>query len=194
MSRNGQKQKKPRPSQVAKIQARALVKEREKVAVEVHRLRQLEEGDKNPHIQELRKQVSVLLAGHNELVTKFNSNAQGMAQSIQHLDARVGAMMFVLDDIVRGGVGNVSTMSAMEAPSPGHRTVGGVHWQGYIHMYLKQLEMELEELRAKNEAAGAEPLRTPEAEAIEDDEPVVFGGKDDSDGEASTEHATGTTG
>lgn len=192
MSRNGQKKRSPRPAQVAKIQARALAKERKKVAGEVLKLQQLEAGDRDPHIQELRSQVQALLKGHNELVTKYNDNTKGMSQAIQHLDARVGAMMFVLDDIVRGGITNVTKLSPLEAPSPDHRTVGGVHWQGYVHMYLKQLELELDELRAKSEAP--ELLVTPEPEETEDDEPVVFGGKDDGDGEASTEHATGTAG
>lgn len=201
MSRNGQRNR-PRPSQVKKVLARQQAKERAKVAQEIHKLQQLDEGDKNPHVQELKQQLSLVVKGHNELVTAYNNAWQGFGQSIQHLDSRVGAMALVLDDLVRGGIDNVSKLSPLEAPTPEHPTVGGVHWPGYIKMYLTQVEAELAALKESHsseapQTAPFDPLITPEGDVDEsaDYSDVAFGGKDGgNDGEASTgleDRATG---
>lgn len=204
MSRNGQRNR-PRPSQVKKVLARQQAKERAKVAQEIHKLQQLDAGDKNPHVQEVKQQLALVVKGHNELVEAYNRNWQGFGQSIQHLDSRVGAMSLVLDDIVRGGIENVTKLSPVDLglhEAAEHPTVGGVHWPGYIKMYLKQVEAELALLKDKHasEAQQTEPfdpLITPEDDADEsaDYSDVTFGGKDgSSDGETSTgleDRATG---
>lgn len=191
MSRNGQR-KRPRPSQVKKVLARQQEKERAKVAVHINRLQQLNAGDQNPHLQQLKEQLQLVVTGHNELVEAYNRNWQGFGNSIQHLDSRVGAIAMVLDDLVRGGIENISKLGPLEASSSDHPTVGGVHWPGYIKMYVKQVEAELAELKAKHESAAPQtqpfdPLITPEGEeeSAEVDD-VVFGGKDSNDVEAST--------
>lgn len=195
MSRNGQR-KKPRPAQIQKALARRQEKERAKVAGHIKHLQDLDAGDKNPHIQELKQQLALVIKGHNELVTAYNTNWRGFGASIQHLDSRVGAIALVLDDIVRGGVDNVTKLSAVDlglhdaAQNP---KVGGVHWPGYIKMYLDQVTAELAILKEQREQQGLDapqtkpfdPLITPEEEP-DDDNDVVFGGKDSSDGEAST--------
>ena len=152
MSRNGQRNR-PRPSQVKKVLERQQAKERAKVAQELLKLQQLDAGDKNPHVQELKQQLALVVKGHNELVTAYNSAWQGFGQSIQHLDSRVGAMALVLDDLMRGGIDNVTKLSAVDLglhEAAEHPTVGGVHWPGYIKMYLKQVEAELATLKEKH--------------------------------------------
>jgi len=198
MSRNGQRNR-PRPSQVKKALARQQEKERAKVATHIKRLQDLDAGDKNPHIQQLNQQLQLVVKGHNELVEAYNANWQGFGNSIQHLDSRVGAISLILDDLVRGGVDNISKLSALEAPSLQHRSVGGVHWPGYIKMYLTQVNEELEELKAKHASAAPQtepfdPLITPEGETESADDDVVFGGKDSSNGETSTGLEASSTG
>lgn len=197
MSRNGQRTR-PRPSQVKKAMERQQEKERAKVALHIKKLQDLDEGDKNPHIQELKEQLRLVVKGHNELVEAYNRNWQGFGNSIQHLDSRVGAIAMVLDDLVRGGIDNISKLGSLEASSIDHPTVGGVHWPGYIKMYLKQVEEELAELKAKHSAAPQtepfDPLITPEGEDQTESDDVVFGGKDSSDGETSTGLEASATG
>lgn len=198
MSRNGQKSR-PRPSQVKKVLARQQAKERVKVAEHIHKLQQLDAGDKNPHLQELKQQLQLVVNGHNDLVNAYNSNWAGFGNSIQHLDSRVGAIALVLDDLMRGGLENVSKLSSIEAPTPDHPTVGGVHWPGYIKMYLKQVEAELALLKEQHSSAAPQaepfdPLITPTPEELEHSGDVVFGGKDDTDGEERTGHESRATG
>lgn len=200
MSRNGRSR--PRPAQVKKALARAQEKERAKVAVHLNRLQQLQEGDQNPHIQKLVQQINLLVEGHNNLATACNANWKGFADSIQHLDARVGAIAQVLDDIVKGGIENVTRLSAIESPdgNPENPMVGGVHWPGYIKMYIDRVTTELAELKARQQAQAEseqaepfDPLITPKQEEAEPED-VVFGGKDESNVEAGTGSATGTEG
>ncbi len=196
MSRNGKKA--PRKAVMEKALLRRQVKEREKVAEHVHRLQQLKAGDESPHIQDLNRQMAALLKGHNELVTAFNGNIRGFADSIQHLDSRVGALAMVLDDLVRKGPEGILTLPASDLKNagPDHPAVGGVHWPKYISMYLKQIEGELQQLRERQDAAKAvqlDPLITPPELVDEDEEPVVFGGKED-DVQDSPRESTGTEG
>jgi hypothetical protein len=205
MSRNGRNR--PRPAQVKKALARAQDKERARVAVHIDRLQQLQAGDQNPHIQKIFQQINLLVEGHNSLATACNANWKGFGDSIQHLDARVGAIAQVLDDLVRGGIPNITTLSALESPDGkfDNPMVGGVHWPGYIKMYIDRVTVELAELKARHQAqaeasqAGAteqtepfDPLITPNQEEAEPED-VVFGGKDE-DVEAGTGSATGTEG
>lgn len=209
MSRNGQR-KMPRAKQVQKALARAQEKERAKVAVHLDRLSKLNEGDNDPHMQELRRQMQLLVDGHNNLVTAYNTNLQNFGNSIQHLDARVGAIFIVLDDIVKRGISDVTTLGPIDLgihEGVEHPQLGGVHWAGYIRMYMKKVEEDLALLKQQQQEAAAavqdsavpqaepfDPLITPEEEPTEDDSnDVVFGGKD-ADVEASTGHATGTPG
>jgi hypothetical protein len=201
MSRNGQRNKKPRAKLVQKALARQQEKERAKVAVHIKNLQDLDAGDKNPHIQELKQQLQLVVNGHNDLVTAYNQNWHGFGASIQHLDSRVGAIALVLDDLMRGGLDNVSKLGPLDAPSPDHPTVGGVHWAGYIKMYLNQVALELEEIKVQRAAAEAaspvhfDPLITPPEIQTEDDaNDVVFGGKDNDDVEASTGQAASAPG
>lgn len=189
--------KRLRPSQVKKAVERQQEKERAKVAAHVHKLQQLAEGDQNPHIQQLSQQLELLVKGHNDLANAYNVNWKNFADSIKHLDARLGAMAIVFDDFVRGGVENVTKLTAVDAPE-GHPAIGGVHWPGYVALYMKKVEEELAQLRAQAEAAQNaqiapfDPLLTPvpqdEAEPEE-----VFGGKE-YDGEASPGLQTSATG
>lgn len=200
MSRNG-KNRKPRTKQVQKALQRQQEKERAKVAGHVLKLQQLQAGDQSPHIQQINQQLDQLVKGHNELANAYNTNWTNFANSIQHLDARVGAMQLVLDDIVRTGIQEVTKLDAEALglhEGAEHPQLGGVHWPGYIRTYLKKVEAELALLKQQGEQAQAapfDPLLTPEApEAEAETDDVVFGGKDDEDGEASSGLSTGTTG
>lgn len=199
MSRNG-KNRKPRPRQVQKALLRQQEKERARVAGHVLKLQQLQAGDQSPHIQQINKQLELLVRGHNELAEAYNKNWQGFANSIQHLDSRVGAIMLVLDDIARGGLEEVTKLDAEALglhKGAEHPQLGGVHWPGYIHTYLKKVEAELEQYKKQAEAAQTvqfDPLITPPTVEDEPDtDDVVFGGKDE-DGEASSGLSTGTAG
>lgn len=197
MSRNGQQRKSPRPKQVQKALARKQEKERVKVAGHIHHLQQLDAGDKNPHIQELKQQVRLLVDGHNEFVTAYNNNVAGYGNALQHLDIRVGALCIVLDDIMRGGLDNVTRYTAIDTNNVADPSVGGVHWAGYMRMYVKKMEEDLAKLKAQQETAQVvpfDPLITPStSEETEDGNDVVFGGKDEN-GEDSSGLQTSATG
>lgn len=192
MSRNGQRKRNVRAKQVQKVLQRRQEKERHKVASHILNLQQLQAGDQNPHIQQHAQQLELLIKAHNELATAYNKNWQNFSQSIQMLDTRVGAMMLVLDDIIRSGIEEVTKLDAeglgLQAGAE-HPQIGGVHWPGYFHTYLKKIEAELALLKTQAEAAQAvpfDPLITP-PEINEEEADVVFGGKDGSDGEAQLE-------
>lgn len=192
MSRNGQKNR-PRPSQVKKALARQQEKERAKVAVHIKKLQDLDAGDKNPHMQELKQQLQLLVNGHNDLVNAYNQNWHSFGASIKHLDSRVGGIVLMLDDLIRGGVDNVSKLGPLDLglhEAAEHPALGGVHWPGYIKMYVNKVEAELAALKEKHASEAPQvvpfdPLITPEGEESPEDADVVFGGKDN-DGEAST--------
>lgn len=207
MSRNGKNRKSPRAKQVQKAVQRQQEKERARVAGHLLKLSQLEGGDKNPHIQQINQQLSQLADAHDNLATAYNNNWQGFANSLQLLDARVGAIMLVLDDIVRDGIQEVTKLdaeglglhSAAQAPQ-----LGGVHWPGYIHTYVKKVEAELAKLKEAHAAAAPpegsdepqtapfDPLITPEMDDTPEDE-VVFGGKEDN-GQVGTRLEAGAPG
>ena len=184
MSRNGQKKRNVRAKVAQRNLARQVAKERKKVAVEVNKLQLLTQGDQNPHIQQLIKQYNQLLEGHNELVKAFNANHQVYSNSLQHLDARVGATRLVIDDLVAGlSKYAPDCLSELTRQSvDGAVALGGVHWLAYIKHYLDTVKKELE--KAQQEASSAGSLITPEVEPNGDD--VVFGGTEDTDVEVST--------
>jgi len=99
MSRNGQ-QRKIRAKVVKKKLDRQQGKERQKVARHILNLQQLGEADKNPVIQELKLQLEANRKGHNELAQAFNKNFRAYSDAFQHIDARIGSLMLVVNDLV----------------------------------------------------------------------------------------------
>lgn len=188
MSKNGQMKRRVRAKQVQKLMARKQEKERAQVAKHVLNLQQQQAGDQNPHIQDINRQLAALVQGHNELVTAYNANWKNFSESIRQLDARLGALFLVLDDLVRGGVDNVTKFTEADVSEPGHPAVGGIHMHAYVRLYLKRAEEEFAALKAQAEAAQPppfDPLVTPPGTAEESEADYVFGGKEDStNGEA----------
>ncbi len=196
MSKSGQMKRRVRAKQVQKVLERKQEKERAAVAKHVHLLQQQQAGDQNPHIQQLSQQLEHLVKGHNDLVTAYNVNWKNFADSIRQLDARLGALALVVDDLVRGGVDNVTRLAAADVPTPDHEAIGGVHWHAYIRLYVKKVEEDLARLKAQEAAAQEapsvdfDPLITPPA-VDEDTDADVFGGKDNGfNGEAQLQVGT----
>ena len=174
MSRNGQKRsnRKLRSSVVAKRLEKLAKKERTEVAKEVTKLQQLAAGDADPHIQQLYRQFKELLDGHNHAVTGFNQNFQAYSKAIQHLDARLSALMMVVDDLVSGGVDNVTRLVDDEKEGG---SLGGVHWEAYIRLHISKIKEQLAAQQAQAAAA---------TESAEEETPLarpgdhIFGGDD----------------
>lgn len=166
MSRNGQKRtnRKLRSSVVAKRLESQVRKERTKVAKEITKLQQLAAGDHDPHIQQLNANIQELLKGHNAAVSGFNQNFLAYSKAIQHIDVRIGALMLVIDDLVKGGVADVTRKEEG----------GGVHWEAYIKHHINKLKEQLE-AQAAQQAAEAP---TDDESALAQPGDVVFGGDD----------------
>ena len=83
--------------------------------------------------------------------------------------------MLVLDDLVRGGVSNVTLQSEQVDMAKGP----GISWAGYIKYYLQITQAELERLKQQEQAQNG--LVTPEGATVDEKEStidVVFGGND----------------
>lgn len=139
MSRNGQ-QRKIRAKVVKQKLDRQQGKERRKVARNILNLQQLGEADKNPVIQELKLQLEANRKGHNELAQAFNTNFRAYTDAFQHIDARIGSLMLVMNDIVellhsRGMLGEdiLTTVAFPNGDAPGKRQP---YWEAYIKHYL----------------------------------------------------------
>jgi hypothetical protein len=171
-------------------------KERTKVAKELHKLQQLGAGDLNPHIQQLRLESKNTRDGLNGLIQAFNTNFQSYGGAMQQLDARLGAMALVVDDLVE-------CLASAGTPLPELTVLKNeagrtsVHWEAYIKHYIDNVRAELlmrAEAAAKEEQVGAipggeepatlDPLFTPETPEESTHTDVVFGG--DTDGQTST--------
>jgi predicted transcriptional regulator len=150
-----------------------------RVAKHIVNLQQLDAGDKNPHIQELRRQLELNRVGHNELVTFCNTNFETFSTVTQHLDARLGALFIAFNDFIRGGLANVTREGALIAIEPiKEEDLGpGVDWEAYIKYHLRLAQEALVKYEAQKKQQEA--LITPEgANAPEESQTndVVFGG------------------
>ena len=159
---------------VRKNLARKAASEREAVAKELHKLQALNSGDADPHIQELRKNFEVLLAGHNEMVEASNRNAEAYSKAFQHLDLRVGALQLALDDVVRDLRSVQHTKVISHVPGLAEK----VDWPAYIkaRLYAIKVEMAKAQEGAKLQEA---PVAAPEDSIEETSMDVVFGGQDE---------------
>ena len=158
MSKNGrspQKNKKLRAKVVAKKLERQSVKERVKVAKEIHKLQQASQSTQQKLIDEI-----------NSAFSQVNRSLQSFGAAIQHIDARQGAIMLVVSDLVLRGAADVTLTEDRTA----------VHWEAYIKHYIDNVRKDLE-LRA-DAAKLQEQLATPEVPAEEPTHiDVVFGGE-----------------
>lgn len=185
MSRNGQQQRKIRPKVVKKRLERKQDRERKKVAHHILNLQQLSEADKNPAILELRQQLEANRKGHNELAQAFNKNFRTYSDAFQHLDARIGSLMLVTNDLVEllHGKGllneDVLTTTIVKglddkgAETEKHQP----YWEAYIAHYLKLIKAAADKDAA--DAAAAQPLieSTP-SDPDSDYADTTFGGED----------------
>lgn len=169
------------------------------MAKEVHKLQQLNEGDSNPHIQELKAHHNELVVAHNNLVEQFNTNFDNFNKICQQLDVRLGAAYSAMQDLVDSlegvGAGYTSCVHTVSAgASIEAKSARRIDWPKYIQQHIDTLQVELARIKAEKEAlenTGAieqlagqldqqeSPLITPEVteEAAEEDEPAtVFGG------------------
>jgi len=167
------------------------------VAKEVHKLQQLNDGDSNPHIQELKAHHNELVKSHNSLVEAFNLNNQKFSNIQQQLDIRLGAAYSAVQDLVdsleavgSGYVSFVRTIPEVGDPKSARR----VDWQAYIQQHIETLQVELARIQAEKDTLGEDkidslekleqhltqqgsPLITPAVEETEEEEPAtVFGG------------------
>lgn len=171
-------------------------KERTKVAKELHKLQQLGAGDLNPHIQQLRLESKNTRDGLNNLIQAFNTNFQSYGGAMQHLDARLGALSLVVDDIVSSLAASGVALPELTVVQNEAKTL--VHWEAYLKHYIDNVRAELlaraaaaAEAEQKvgatpggEEPAILDPLFTPEAPEESTHTDVVFGG--DTDGQIST--------
>lgn len=180
MSRNGQRRKNVRQKVIQRNLERQAERERKKVAVEIRKVQRLETGDNDPHIQGLQSQINQLLEGHNRLndghnslVGAHNTNFDVYSKAMTHLDARLGALVLAVDDLVLG----LAKVSSAFVENVTRGEDGRVHWRAYIKHYLDNVKSELERQGDQQTAAQVrDPLLTPEEEAPLTTNDVVFGG------------------
>lgn len=185
MSRNG----KVRAKVVARRLQRQTEKERAKVAKALHSLQQTKALAESPAGAELTQQLELLRQSHNQLVESHNALVKNYGNSLQHLDMRLGAVVLVIDDLVKGGAGNVTR--AVDANSDSAEP--GVYWEAYIKHYLAKLKAEIDAARKEQAAAEGSPLITPAEEGSTEETDVVFGG-DQKHVEASSPGQASATG
>jgi len=185
MSRNGQQQRKIRTKVVKKKLERRQVKERQKVARHILNLQQLGEADQNPVILELRQQLEANRKGHNELAQAFNKNFRTYSDAFQHLDARIGSLMLVTNDLVEllhsKGLLNEDILTTTIVKGIDDKGVEAEkhqpYWEAYISHYLKLVKV------AADNAAEAEKEAQPLIESTSSDSDsdyadTTFGGED----------------
>lgn len=168
------------------------------MAKEVHKLQQLNDGDTNPHIQQLSANISGLYDAHNELVTACNANWRLYSDQIQHLDIRVGAAYSALQDLVDSlALAGLASLSESDTAFIGKLLVvrselegvqkARVDWATYMKNHMEVVQVELQRVHALRESIGEtaklplgeelSPLVTPKVEEDTVDEPdTVFGG------------------
>lgn len=91
---------------------------------------------------------------------------------MQHLDVRLAALMLAVDDLVKGGVENVTRL--VEEDEEGG-PLGGVHWEAYIRLHISKIKEQLAAQQARA-AAAAEPAEEETPLARPGDH--IFGGDD----------------
>jgi hypothetical protein len=181
MSKNGQQPRKIRAKVLKKKLERQQVRERAKVARHVASLQQLNDADQNPAILELRRQCEANRRGCNELINAFNKNFRTYTDAIQHMDARMGAMMLVINDLTEllrlSDMLDETILTTMEVPSMGEQGAEVIRrqpfWEGYISSYLNLLKV----------AADSKQNSAPLVESVADESDndyadTTFGGED----------------
>lgn len=167
MSRSGMKQetRKLRAKTVAKKMQRKTGKERTKVAAEILKLQQLGAASTNPGLEQLSQEARATREGLNNLIKGFNKNASAFANAAANLDARVGALMLVGDDLISLLPADQEAVTTY-VDDEGKRKV---HWEAYIKHYVDNVRALA--LRGKEAAEAAEV-----DSEDEDDNLTVFGG------------------
>jgi len=172
MSRSGKKQAKRqiRAKVVAKKMQRRTSKERVKVAAEILKLQQLGAVSTNPDLAQLSREAGATRDGLNNLIRGFNKNAQAFADAAANLDARIGALMLVGDDLVSLLPADQTEVTTYE-DAEGKRKV---HWEAYIKHYVDNVRaLALKTKEAMTSAADQEE---------DSEEPIVFGGNHEAGG------------
>ena len=162
MSRSGktQEKRKLRAKVVAKKMARQSSKERTKVAAELLKLQQLGVVSTRP---DLSQEVRATRDGLNNLIQGFNKNSTALANAIANLDARIGALMLVGDDMA-ALLPEEQTGVTLYATEDGTRKV---HWEAYIKHYV-------DNVRALAMRVNAPSV--PEEPSEPQEDLIVFGG------------------
>lgn len=167
-------------------------KERAKVAKELHKLQQLGAADLNPHIQQLSLENRQTREGLNRLIQAFNTNSRVYGGAMQQLDARIGALTLVVDDLVASLVAAGVSLPELTVVQQESRTL--VHWEAYLKHYIDNVRAALlaqaeaatgvRPIPGGEEPAIIDPLFTPGTPEESSSADVVFGG--DSYGQIST--------
>jgi hypothetical protein len=182
MSKNGQQPRKIRAKVLKKKLQRQQVRERAKVARHVVNLQQLSDADQNPAILELRRQCEENRRGYNEIIGAFNKNFRTYTDAIQHMDARLGALMLVANDITEvlrsRGLLDETILTTVGVATKDENGVNVTRqqpfWEGYISSYVNLLK--LAEKQSKQDS-------TPLVESVPDESDsdyadTTFGGED----------------
>jgi hypothetical protein len=140
MSKNG---KRPLRAKVVqrKLQ-RQQSKERVKIAHHVVKLQQQNALGQGPvSIQELKDQLEANRSGLNDLVTAHNTNFKTYSDAFQHLDARLGSIMLVLNDVTQllksHGLLNEEILTTTTNVTSG---LVQPFWEAYIQQYLDSIK------------------------------------------------------
>ena len=146
MSKSGQspqRNKKLRAKIVARKLGRQSVKERVKVAKEITKLQQANQSPQQKLIDDI-----------NAAFEQVNRSLQSFGSAIQHIDARQGAIMLVLDDLALRGVADVTLSDDRKA----------IHWEAYIKHYIDNVRKDLAlraEVAKSQEQSGMGPIKSP---------------------------------
>ena len=159
-------------------------KERAKVARHVVTLQQINAPDQSPlSIQELGDQLEANRKGLNDLAKAHNTNFSTYSDAFQHLDARLGAIMLVANDMTQllksHNLLNEDILTTTTSTSSG---LVQPFWEAYIQQYLKLVQQAADV--AKAALAVVPSIITDSEESNYAD--MEFGGEDTPNVEAST--------
>lgn len=157
------------------------------MAKEIHKLQQLSQGDKDPHVQQLYVNFKELTESHNALVDACNKNFGIYSQQFQILDMRAGAVFSAVQDLL-----NSLEVSAKDdetsfiskvlvvKPAEGQDGTARVDWQKYMQHYLDTVRVEMVRLDAARQQArdsglipAEDALQPSMATPITEREPLV---------------------
>lgn len=186
MSQTVKAKKPPRAKVIQRSLLRSQQKERQKVAEEILKLQRLKSGDDDPHVQQLYRSCESLERAFNAMAGEINQNFRTYQRVQMQLDARVGAIFRVLEDLITNSPGLIDSLRYTSQVLGGPKTPG---WEAYMQEQLAAVQEEVAkyaEIQAaaakyaaeKSAEASADPLTTPvfAPQAVDDDSPIEFGG------------------